>query len=143
MNEQHDEHEDVIEPSRAGAHEERERAELEDQSGVVVIDSLRAPARESDTPPVVRGRISGGVQAANRRRWEADVAAGLPGLLSAGASATEALRRLRTAKKRLREIAAREKLLAALEERQPKPGRTPLLETKTSSTNTTPEEATK
>lgn len=97
--------------------------------GLGVIDSLRAPARESGTPPVVRGRISDGVKAASRRRWEADVAADLPGLLSAGASATEALRRLRTAKKRLREIAAREKLLAALEQRQPMPGRTPSLET--------------
>lgn len=128
MNEQHDEQE-VIDPSRSHAREERP----EDQGDEGVIDSSRAPARE--TAPGVRGRISGGVQAANRRRWEADVAAGLPGLLSAGASASEAVRRLRTAKKRLREIAAREKLLAALEQRQPKPGRTPLLETETSSTN--------
>ncbi|WP_243227564.1 hypothetical protein [Microbacterium sp. CIAB417] len=114
--------EEVIEPSRPHAREEQHQ----NHDDLVVIDPLRAPAR--GTAPGVRGRISGGVQAANRRRWEADVAAGLPGLLSAGASATEAVRRLRTAKKRLRELAAKEKLLAALEQGQPKPGRTSSLE---------------
>lgn len=134
MNEHESEQEGVIEVidrSRARTREDGRRAEAEQPpttEDVSVIDASRARVREKATSPDVRGRISEGVQAANRRRWEADAAQSVAQLLAAGVSPREAERRHRTAKKRLREIAAGEKLLAAFEERQPEPGRTSPLE---------------
>ena len=76
-----------------------------EESDMEVIDSLRAPTRED-----VRRRISEGVQAANRRRWEADAALSP----EAGVGGRTAERRKRTAKKRLRQLADREAFITQL-----------------------------
>lgn len=125
MNKQHDEQE-AIDPSRSHTREERP----EDRRDMGVIDPLRAPARDL------------------HETWRSD-ATKTPGQLMAeeGIDRKEATRRVRWARrqqKRMDEmVAVVEDLNAKRLARKTAAGRTPLLETKTSSTDTTPEEATK
>lgn len=109
---------DVIEPSRAGAHEERERAELEDRSELVVIDPSRAPARDL------------------HETWREDATKTVGQLVAEGVDRKEAQRRIRWARrqaKRMAEAVAFAEALTAKRaaRRRPEPGRTPSLQTTT------------
>lgn len=120
--------EGVIEPSRAGAHEEREQADAESPEGTGVIDPLRAPTRNL------------------HETWRSDLTKTAGQLMAEeGIDRKEAQNRVlwaRRQQKRQEEFfAAVNRFHATRRVRKPEPGRTPLLETETSSTDTTPEEA--
>lgn len=115
--------EEIIEPSRSHAREERH-----DQGDLVVIDPSRAPARDL------------------HETWREDATKTVGQLVAEGVDRKEAQRRIRWARrqeKRMAEAVAFAEALTAKRaaRRRPESGRTPLLETRTSSTDTTPEEA--
>lgn len=93
--------------------EQHPEAKSEAPSTEEVINAGSARAREAAAPSRSR-KISEGVQAANRRRWEAEATRPFDEWLEVGVSPAEADRRRRLAKKRLRELTEGDALRAVL-----------------------------